>query len=148
MRPSLLAALAILPLGFALALPAAAGDTSGQETACLPGLRAYTQDGGSITLVWPPVANATAYQVVVKPAGGDFTPLTPQATAGSESYLYTPPVPAESYEFALVAILPGTHPLPYCHTTVARVPFFPAWTATVLGLVVGLGGVSLLLRRP
>jgi hypothetical protein len=127
----------------ALAVPAAVATEP-----CLPGLRAYTDGDGSITLSWPPVANATAYQVMERPEGGDFTPLSPQAPAGASSFTYVPQVAADSYTFVVVALHGGSNPIgTFCEAVVARIPFFPTWTGAVAGLGGALAGVSFLMRR-
>ncbi|HUR64411.1 MAG TPA: hypothetical protein VM241_08015 [Candidatus Thermoplasmatota archaeon] len=127
-----------------LAVPAAVAT----QEPCLPGLRAYTDGDGSITLSWPPVANATAYQVMERPEGGDFTPLSPQAPAGASSFTYVPQVAADSYTFVVVALHGGSNPIAtFCEAVVARIPFFPTWTGAVAGLGGALAGVSFLLRR-
>lgn len=134
--------LAACTIGLLALLPAAAtGD------ACLPGLSAYA-DNGSVTLTWPDVADATAYQVAVRPAGGDFAPLSPQVPASGHSFTYTPAVPADSYEFGVVALHGGSNPIgSFCTVTVTRIPFFPTWTASVVGLVGALGTASFILGR-
>jgi hypothetical protein len=136
-----LAALALLAA--LLAAPPAAA-----QERCIPGLEATSNQDGSITLRWPPLPNATAYQVLVRPQGGGFTPLSPQVPPSASSFTYQPAVAADSYEFAVVALRGGSNQIgSYCHAVVARVPFFPTWTASVLGLGGALGGVSLLARR-
>ncbi|HUR61787.1 MAG TPA: hypothetical protein VM286_05420 [Candidatus Thermoplasmatota archaeon] len=129
-----------------LASPAVAAQSA---PACLPGLAASTGEDGAIALTWPAVANATAYQVLVRAgAEAEFTPLAPQATAAAHAYTFVPAGPGDSFEFAVVALAGGSQQLgSYCHATVTRIPFFPTWIASIVGLVGALGGVSLVLRR-
>ncbi|HEX2065361.1 MAG TPA: fibronectin type III domain-containing protein [Candidatus Thermoplasmatota archaeon] len=138
-----LRALSLASLALALLSPAAAA-----QGACIPGLAAYRDDDGSFTLSWPPVEGATGYQVLVRPAGGEFTPLSPQVAPPGNTFTHQPPGDEDTYEFAVMALHgEGGEMEAYCHVVVARIPFFPTWTGTVLGLGGALACVSFVLRR-
>ncbi|MHB8604044.1 MAG: fibronectin type III domain-containing protein [Thermoplasmatota archaeon] len=141
----------VIPMGalLALLLPALLGSNAGSvEIRCMPGLLAHANADGSITLSWPPLANITAWQVIVREDGGTWYPITPQVTAGADSYTYSASVAGHSYEFSVVALLgPSQQYGEFCHAFIDAIPFFPSAGAFALGTVGALGGVLLVFRR-
>lgn len=134
------------------ALSFAGATVATQPESCTPGLTATPNADGSILLQWPAVANATAYQLVVRAQGGEWNPVTPQATAGSTALTYSATVGGTTYDFALVALQGGSNPIasfcPVQATALSQtqVPFLagPAMALAVLGAV---GAVGVILMR-
>lgn len=126
---------------------------------CMPGLTATALADGSVRLDWPAVmaegTTITAYQVVerpVLPEMGDWTPLSPQATAGSQSYTVRGLVTGSTYEFAVVALKGPSDPYgTFCHAFAttgagAQVPLFPGGLATGLAFA-GTAAAAVLVGR-
>lgn len=109
----------------ALALPALALVTLGSATevpACLPGLTATPLNAGAITLAWPGVAGASAYQVLFRTPTTDWFPITPQVPAGSTVYTLNDVQAGVPYDFAVAAVDHGRVLATYCTVSATYAP--------------------------
>jgi hypothetical protein len=123
---------AVLSLLALASLPAAA---QGNPEPCLPALTMADNGDGTFTLTWLAIDNATAYQVLVRPAGGDWTPLSPQVPPSSTTFTYQGQA-GGVYHFAVVALHGGSTPIvTFC--TVSNAPEPPCPTGLTAARVEG-----------
>lgn len=129
------------------ALPALA-QASAPLPSCRVGLAAGANGDASITLTWPSVAGATAYQVVVRANGADWTPLAPQVPPSATVFTDSGSVSGRTYSFVVVPMSgPSQQMTSSCPVTVTAIPFVPSPLVAALALPGAVGAFALLRRR-